>query len=99
MNAQLPRNGQQFKARLLRAVRAQTQRELGEAVGWEATKTSRVLSGETPAFLDEILDFVAASGLALIEAPDGATVTISEARYRALITLSGERMDDLKAGG
>ena len=99
MNASAQRNGQQFLGRLLQAARATSQREVGEAVGWDASKTSRVLNGETAVPLDEALTFIAASGLALIPAENGDTITISSQRYRALVTLAGERMAELEGEG
>lgn len=93
------RNGQQFLTRLLRCVRNTKQRELGDAVGWDPSKTSRVLANECPALLVEVLEFMAHAGVAVIDAPGGDTVTVSRSHYEALVTLASERMERLQGEG
>lgn len=90
------RKGQQFLSRILRAAHGKKQANVGEALGWDDSKTSRVLSGERAIPLDEACDLLAECGLALIDAPDGETVTVSRAHYQALVTLAGERAAELQ---
>lgn len=99
MKSEAERNSQQFMTRLLRGVRNGKQKDLGESVGWDAAKTSRVLSNEVPALLSETLEFMAHAGVAVIEAPGGDTVTVSKTHYDALLTLAGERMEGLQGAG
>lgn len=98
VNAETADNGQQLLTTLLRAVQAKKQVVIAETLEWDKAKVSRVLSLQSPASLDDVLALIAACDLALIPAVGGATVTIPTERYRALVTLSGERMDQMQAG-
>lgn len=83
-------------SRVLHEVAVKKQVVIADALEKDKSTVSRWLSCETPTTLDNLCALLAACDLALIPAPNGATVTVPADRYQALLTLAGERMAEMR---
>jgi hypothetical protein len=88
--------GKQLLSRLLHEAAVKKQVVIADAIGKDKSTVSRWLACEVPTTFDNFCEVVAACDLALIPAPNGATVTIPADRYQALLVLAGERMSDMR---
>ncbi len=72
------------------------QKEIADQSQIEKTKINRLVSGQAGVFLDEIHDFLAALGLAVIESDDSEIVSLPRTEYEALCALARKSLAEVK---